>query len=507
MALPKDVYQALQDMVGPENVSDDIFVTQGYSKQPWPHGILGRRRPDAIILPGQVEDVQAIIKLANRHRFSVIPAGNYNWDVPQKENTVILDTKRMNRIIEIDGDSIYAVVEPGVTHAQLQAEAMKKGLICNSSWAGGQSSVLANTTFFGGGGLGYRAGYGNRTMLAMEWVLPTGEILRTGSEGVKGAGYFWPEGPGPDIRGLIRGFFGVHGGLGMVTKMGIKLLPWPGPFTFPCEGVSPHYRVPLPPDRFRFHMVRYQNFENLIDAMYKIGRAEIGATLQRNPSLMFPQWETTSKEDFWKAWESGYFQREARYIITVLLMGFSSKRQLEYEEKVLQEIIWETGGEDIPENDRLYQTIDGAEWLRCGVAPRVMRFTGTHYFIMIGYDSLDHSYKMANLADELRKYSLPDFVDVDDCDWICAYDFAWHADAECAIAPELTEEDMTKAVEAAIAGIKASIDEKLYCVVQDAATHPILGLVYGNYHQLLKKIKKALDPKNIANPPHPISVE
>ena len=62
-------------------------------------------------------------------------------------------------------------------------------------------------------------------------------------------------------------------------------------------------------------------------------------------------------------------------------------------------------------------------------------------------------------------------------------------------------------MELAIAGLKASLQDKTYTVLQISDTHPVLGPVYGNYHELLKKIKKALDPANLANPPNPIQVD
>ena len=51
------------------------------------------------------------------------------------------------------------------------------------------------------------------------------------------------------------------------------------------------------------------------------------------------------------------------------------------------------------------------------------------------------------------------------------------------------------------------MEDKTYSVLQISDTHPVLGPVYGNYHELLKKIKKVLDPANVANPPNPIRVD
>jgi hypothetical protein len=175
---------------------------------------------------------------------------------------------------------------------------------------------------------------------------------------------------------------------------------------------------------------------------------------------------------------------------------------------VLQHLIKKTGGEDIPQTDRLYKTVDPAligDWFLCGNSGRIMRPAGTHMIAMVALDSIDHSAKVANRADQIRKDF--DFMDSDKDDWVCTYDFGWQGDAECLILPEQTEDDMKKALDLAIAGLKASMEDKTYSVLQISDTHPVLGPVYGNYHELLKKIKKVLDPENVANPPNPIRVD
>ena len=70
-----------------------------------------------------------------------------------------------------------------------------------------------------------------------------------------------------------------------------------------------------------------------------------------------------------------------------------------------------------------------------------------------------------------------------------------------------TEEDVKKASELTILGVKAAIENKFYYTLQVAPINLILGPVYGNYHLLLQKIKKVLDPENVSNPPNPIPVE
>jgi len=133
---------------------------------------------------------------------------------PSYDNTIQLDMMRMNRILEIDEKNMFAVVEPGVTYATLQAEAMKVGLNTHIIGAGASCSPLASATSYGGlGPDSLFMGTSNENMLGLEWVMPNGDIMKTGSLG-SGAGWFCGEGPGPSIRGVVRGTSGAKGGMG-----------------------------------------------------------------------------------------------------------------------------------------------------------------------------------------------------------------------------------------------------------------------------------------------------
>ena len=130
----------------------------------------------------------------------------------------------MNRIIELNEKSMYAVVEPYVTCALLQAEAMKKGMTVHMIGAGCNTSAMPVTAHQGTGSSGVSTSCGDRNTLAVEWVTPDGELLKFGSLGA-GAGWFCGDGPGPSLRGIIRGTQGVMGGLGIFTKAAVKLYP------------------------------------------------------------------------------------------------------------------------------------------------------------------------------------------------------------------------------------------------------------------------------------------
>jgi glycolate oxidase len=218
-------------------------------------------RPEFVALPGTVEDVQAIVKLANRLKFPVIPIGTSlsGSCKANKAATVILDmAKRMKRIVELDAKNMYVVVEPGVTYAELHAEAIKKGLTHHGApSSGSQSKVLANVVGIGAiNAKGYRYGIGPDNMLGVEEVLPNGDLIWIGSPAMPGAGYFWGEGPGPDFRGIVTGM-GSYGSNGIVTKLAYKLHPWPGPNTWPAEGYLPHIKTKLSEAKHRPYLIRF----------------------------------------------------------------------------------------------------------------------------------------------------------------------------------------------------------------------------------------------------------
>ena len=127
----QQIFDSLVNILGKENVADDPAIMVAYSRDWMPESTMNPNPPAFVALPAGVEDVQAIVKLANRLQFPFIPVGSNLWSINTvaiEPYTVILDPKRMNRIVEIDEKRMYAVIEPYVSHAQLHAEANKRGL-------------------------------------------------------------------------------------------------------------------------------------------------------------------------------------------------------------------------------------------------------------------------------------------------------------------------------------------------------------------------------------------
>ncbi len=368
MALSSEAYEALEEIVGSDNITREPATLDSYAYQ-WMAELVtdvsgGSRfldRPEAVLMPGSAEDVQAVVKACNRYKikYHVFSTGWGPWAASPSAGQILMDLRRMDKIIEIDEQNMFAVVEPYVVAAQLQAEAMKVGLNNHISGAGAGTSVLANACCFQGGGpdVIYFASPQD-SILSIEWVTPTGDILRTGSMG-SGLGWFCAEGPGPSTQGVIRGALGGAGGWGVVTKVAIRLVHWPGPAQMPIEGTVPAYRAQLPEDHFKAAFPAFPSLQKFADAIYRIYDSEIGYIAHRQ----FIMWGDELQAAFLKIvtdptkqlcdipelLETPEIQKlteEMRRNFQLILVGMTP-RDLEYQKKVLDEILKATDGWNI----------------------------------------------------------------------------------------------------------------------------------------------------------------
>jgi glycolate oxidase len=493
----------LRHVLGEGYVSDDPGVTEAYSRDFYAGSFTAKVKPEFIVLPGSAEDVRRVMQLANRYGFpySVLGSGLLLvLSAAVKPYWCIIDTKRLGGI-SIDVANMSAVIGPHVTHAQLQATALSHGLYAGVPEAGAQASSLANHVFQGLQGTAYRTGYAPRNILGFEWIMPSGDVVRTGSLTNPTAEPYWGEGPGPDLRGLLRAVAGNFGALGIVTKMAVKLYPWPGPKTFPVSGVTPTKKSQLPPERFKWFLINYPSFDAAIEAMYEIGKAEIGALLHRWPPAYFNWWGANSREEYWQTWQAGYWQQNVANCVSVCLWGFTSEKQLEYEARVLGEIIEETGGTPLPEE--IYDAwvpYHANNWIRDTNGCRMMRPSGSFATNMIAYDTLDNCRPSLDVGWQTTDKYSPPVLDSAHSDWILAYDFCHFASAEVDFPHEKTPAACREAVQSAREvlqrGIEAGILEFTTCAVQANHTGP----AFADFHLILARIKGALDPANVANP-------
>ena len=177
--------------------------------------------PWAVARPSSTEEVAAILLLANREGFPVVPrgagTGMSGGSVPV-QGGVVLSLERMDRILEINEEDLLAVVEPGVVTGELQRVVEARGLFYPPDPASHQVCTIGGNVAECAGGLrAVKYGVTKDYVLGLEVVLPTGEIIKTGARTAKSvAGY--------DLTKLM---VGSEGTLGVATKIILKLLPLP----------------------------------------------------------------------------------------------------------------------------------------------------------------------------------------------------------------------------------------------------------------------------------------
>ncbi|NGO65929.1 FAD-binding oxidoreductase [Rhizobium daejeonense] len=215
-------------IVGDEYVTADVERLAPYSKVMLPEPA-ERHRPAGAVAPASSEEVQAVMKVADKYRIPVwmISTGKnlgYGDAAPATAGQVVLDLKRMNRIIEVDETLCYALVEPGVTYMQLKQYLEENNIPLWISFpsSGPVAGPMGNTL---DRGVGYnRYGQHFENFCGLEVVLADGSVLRTGMGGVENSRewnvYRW--GYGPWVDGLFS-----QSNFGVVTKMGIWLMPKP----------------------------------------------------------------------------------------------------------------------------------------------------------------------------------------------------------------------------------------------------------------------------------------
>ena len=364
MKMSKEVYEAFESIVGPRNISDDPAILDSYrtplhqsQNHYGPYFRVSTPRGLAVLLPGSAEEVQSIVKLCNKYKIKFKASSTF-WSSMgniSDDNAIALDMRRMNRIIKIDKDNRFAVIEPYVIGSTLQAEAMKVGLNNCIIGAGASCSILAGASSWAAGGpTGVYMGGQSESMMAVEWVTPDGELVRTGSLG-SGEDWFCGEGPGPSVRAMFRGGLGTTGAMGVCTKIALRLSAWPGPTSLLNEGTVPAYKATLP-DNITAFTLCFPSWKAWADAANMLFRSEIaylahrqfnmfgrelkGAMLKilTDPNKSLSDLETLLEDPKVKE------QTAEMKIDFQLVIAGMTKREFEYKLKVLDKILADTGG-------------------------------------------------------------------------------------------------------------------------------------------------------------------
>ena len=218
-----DIYEELVEIVGKDYVSNQVEERYFYARDP---GLMPPHEPDYVVMPKTTEEVQGVIGLANQGGVPVVPKGAglslTGLVIPQRGG-IVLDMKRMDRILEVNEKGRYVIVEGGVTHAALKSHLMKHYPHLRHSIPDSPpiATIVANAVIHGQGRLTQQRGFNSDMVSGLEVVLGTGEICKIGSCAV--SSYWFSKGPPmPDLTGLFLGWFGTTG---VITKLGMKLYP------------------------------------------------------------------------------------------------------------------------------------------------------------------------------------------------------------------------------------------------------------------------------------------
>ncbi|MHB8895727.1 MAG: FAD-binding oxidoreductase [Candidatus Geothermincolia bacterium] len=344
--LSSKAFEELRDIVGEENITREPAILETYAYQFIAEVVCADKYmgvPCAVVLPANSEEVLEIVRACNRHKiqYKAISTGWGAYGASTEDGIVQIDLRRMNRILKIDAKNMYAVVEPYVVGATLQAEAFKLGLNTHIIGAGSNTSILASATSVMGCSIdGASMGYSNRNLLGFEWVTPQGELISVGSFDDTGE-YFTGDGPGFSLRGLIRGYTGAFGGLGVFTKCAVKLYPWYGPSRLEISGTSPDYDVEVP-ENHAAYVLTFPGWSEIKDFGNSLGEAEVAMSLSHHNAAAMIAAGTESNKEFYELWRSGLLTH-AKYTLEVVLMAQSAE-EFAYQERVLRDLMKKTGG-------------------------------------------------------------------------------------------------------------------------------------------------------------------
>ncbi len=206
-------------------VGERFVITDREKLEPYSHDEVAEvayaSLPEVVVRPGTAEEVAGIVQLANRRLIPVTPRGagsGLSGGAVPVCGGIVLATDRMNRILEVDEQNMMAVVEPGVVTNDINEQVSRLGLF----YAGYPMSletcyIGGNVAENAGGGKAIKYGVTERYVLGLQVVTPTGEIVELGGKRLK------------DVTGynLVKLMVGSEGTLGVITRITLRLLPLP----------------------------------------------------------------------------------------------------------------------------------------------------------------------------------------------------------------------------------------------------------------------------------------
>ena len=232
------LFEDLASLAGEKNVLDDAETLSAYSRDKSPFPEIA---PGIVVRPGTVGEVSAVLRLANTKRSPVIARGGgfSLTGFPQSEpgSSIILDSRRLNRVLEIDEVNMTVTAECGIIMNDLATQVAERGFYVHTV------SVPIRYTTLGGvlsgvQGGGYPlavsvSGSNLHSLLGLKVVLPDGTVLDTNAGGanIHRERDFLRGGNAPDLTGM---FVGDGGSFGVKTQATVQIFPRPSSIAAGC---------------------------------------------------------------------------------------------------------------------------------------------------------------------------------------------------------------------------------------------------------------------------------
>ncbi len=479
------IKQKLTKIVGAANVSDDPGALLSYSRD---CSLSTPRMPNYIARPKNTEEVQAVIKLANESGVPVVPCSSgihfYGNTIPNMGG-IVLDMRRMNKILDVDLDNKMVRVEPGVTWGQLQAETAKYKMMglgpllphplksVLTSHLEREPMLIPKFEYAG-------------SMVTVEVVFADGQAFRTGSACVPGfpdksmAEGVNPGGPGYlSYQWLVQG---AQGTMGVVTWAKVKMAPKPR--------IDKTFFIP------------FEQLDDAVQMVYSIQRRMIG-----EECLILN--DVNLAAILAKKWPADYenLKRVLAPWTVILVSGGGWRRpeeKIEYEEDGLREAAAEL---HIPELPTSLPGLPGIERELPGILRNAWPEKKPYWkFAAKGasqdvffYTTMDRASEFTQVLSQVAAESGYCIDDIGvyvqpmeygrSCHFECSFPYNPNNGDEVAIVSNLYAE----AAETAL-GLGGYFSRP-YGIIAD--------MVYeraGGYSAAMKKVKKILDPNNIMSP-------
>jgi len=450
----EELISLLKDVVGAGNVSVEDFEKVCYSRGA--NADLPQE-PLAIVRPRSKEDIVEIVRLANRFRVPImVYGGGSNVVGAFSRGCIVLEQSGIPKKIEVDEESFTVTVSSNVTWTQLESELNRKGWMAAPLCNGGISATIGGGVALCNNGVrSARFGLIGDQVVGLEVILPTAEIIRTGSGAYPGAGNFVRYAWGPDLTGL---FIGSHGLFGVITEVTLKI------YELPEESM-------------------YLGYD--FDDIHKLTRVMHGILRKRLSALE------------WMLAIAGGFPvtEETTFVLMMRLLG--AKEEVEYARRVVEEISLKEGRVSgilpVVKNTR-----DLVEWsgpntrifgenmmlmplCSCTPAPRFPKLAEV-YGRVVGELNLD-------------RYDIIPTLTAFGCDNVIVASPTLYYNQSKSFS-------WAKALEASRRIVEELADKvgfaPHYVGRTKTSYRPFQKL--GAYYELVKRIKKLLDPNNIMNP-------